>query len=325
MVVDAPSIALAVVLAAVAVTVAMAQTPPKTARVGWLSGNPRANTPVFLDGLREGLRERGWEEGRNLVIEARSGERDQATAFAAELVRAKVDVLVTQGPMVLGARAATATTPIVFGFSGDPIEAGLITSFARPGSNLTGISMLALELVGKRLEFLKQAAPGIKRVAIVANVSHPGEQSELRASREAADRLGLTVQYVPITSAREIEPAFETMNRERPDAIVVFPDALMMGNARRIADFATSRRIPAVSGWAEFVQEGNLMSYGPNTRATFRQLAGHVDKILRGAKPADLPVEQPSTFELAINLKTARALGLTIPPSLLGRADTIVQ
>ncbi|MBI3635970.1 MAG: ABC transporter substrate-binding protein, partial [Candidatus Rokubacteria bacterium] len=249
----------------------------------------------------------------------------QGQAFVEELVRAKVDVIVTQGPMVFSAKAAAPSIPVVFGFSGDPIAAGLIASYARPGGNFTGLSMLALELVGKRLEFLKQAAPAIKRVAIVANTSHAGEQLELRASREAADRLGLTVVYVPTTSALELEAAFDTLSRERYDAIVVFPDALMIGNARRIADFATARRVPTVSGWAEFVREGNLLSYGPNTRDTFRQLAGHVDKVLRGAKPAVIPVAHPSTFELAINLKTAKALGITIPPELLGRADTIVQ
>jgi putative ABC transport system substrate-binding protein len=242
------------------------------------------------------------------------------------LVRLKVDVIVTQGPAVLGARAMTGSIPVVFGFSGDPVEAKLVESLGRPGGNLTGLSLLALELVGKRLELLKEALPGLTRVAILANPSHPGEQAELKASQTAASRLGLTVQYLPVRAVSDFDAAFDAIARERAEAIVAFPDALMMRQAKAIAAFAAKRRIPAVSGWAQFVVDGNLMTYGPNLEESYRYIATHyVDRILRGAKPADLPVEQPTKFELVINLKTAKALGLTIPQSILLRVDEVIE
>jgi putative ABC transport system substrate-binding protein len=214
---------------------------------------------------------------------------------------------------------------MVFGINGDPVEAGLVASLARPGGNLTGITALTLSLTGKRLEMLKEARPGLVRVAALANASHPGVQAELRESRAAAARLGLALQYVPVSSAKDFDAAFAAIAAEGAQALLAFPDTLMNAQARVIADFALQRRLPTVSGWAEFTQAGNLMSYGPNLHAFYRHLAGPVDKLLRGAKPADLPVEQPTQFELVINLKTAKALGLAIPPSLLLRADEVIQ
>jgi putative ABC transport system substrate-binding protein len=227
--------------------------------------------------------------------------------------------------MVLGAREVEGTTPIVFGFSGDPVEAGLVQSFARPGGRLTGVAMQSLELVGKRLELLKELMPRLARVAILANPAHPGEQLELKASRSAADRLALAVDYHPVRSAREFEAALGAVVAQRAEAIVAFPDALIMSQARALAAFSRQQRVPAVSGWSEFADEGNLLTYGPNLRETWRQAAGFVDRLLRGARPADLPVEQPSNYELVINLGTAAALGLQLPSSMAVRAERLIR
>ena len=300
--------------------------PGPGARVGWLAGSAGTlPTPAYLEAFRAGLRERGWVEGRNLSIDERWGDRDSAAALAADLLRLRPQVLVAQGAMVLGARDVDSTVPIVFGFSGDPVEAGLAASFARPGGRLTGIAMQSLELVGKRLEILKELMPHLERVAILANPAHPGEQLELRASRAAADRLGLNVQYLPVTSARDFELTFPALLRERAEAIVAFPDALVMSQAKFIAEFSRRYRVPAVSGWSEFAEEGNLLTYGPNLRSTWNQAAGVVDRILRGARPADIPVEQPSSFELVINQRAAEALGVAIPSAVALRAERIVR
>jgi putative tryptophan/tyrosine transport system substrate-binding protein len=301
-------------------------TPGPAARIGWLAGSAGPlPTPAYLEAMRAGLRERGWVEGRNLTIAERWGDRDRAAALASELLQLRPQVLVAQGAMVLGVRNVDSTVPVVFGFSGDPVEAGLAASFARPGGRLTGIAMQSLELVGKRLEILKELMPRLSRVAILANPAHPGEQLELRASRAAADRLGLVVQYLPVTSARDFDLAFPAVLRERAEAIVAFPDALVMSQAQVIAEFSRRHRLPAVSGWSEFADAGNLLTYGPNLRTTWKQAAGVVDRILRGARPADLPVEQPSSFELVINLRAAEALGVGIPAAVALRAERILR
>lgn len=295
-------------------------------RIAWIAGSAGPlPTPAYLEALRAGLRERGWIEGRNLVIDKRWGEPSSAAGLTTELLKLRPQVLVAQGAMVLGARTVDSAVPIVFGFSGDPVEAGLAASFARPGGRLTGIAMQSLELVGKRLEILKELMPRLTRVAILANPAHPGEQLELRASRAAADLLGLKLQYLPVTSARDFELAFPALLRERAEAIVAFPDALVMSQAKVIAEFSLRNRVPAVSGWSEFADEGNLLTYGPNLRTTWKQAAGVVDRILRGARPAELPVEQPSSFELVINQKAAEALGLTIPSAVAMRAERFVR
>ncbi len=303
-----------------------AQRTVKVQRVGWLAfGAESPGTAALIQAFREGMRDKGWIEGQNLALEVRWGGRDRAAELAAELVRLKTDVIVSVGPMVFGAQAAAGTVPVVFGFSGDPVEARLVGSLARPGGNLTGITFLAFELVHKRLELLKEALPGLSRVAVLANVLHAGEQTELRESRAAARRLGLTLQYVPVRAVADVPAAFETIVTERAQAIVAFPDVLIMSQAKAIAAFAAKHRIPAVSGWAQFAEDGNFMTYGPNLRESWRQVATFVDRILRGAPPADIPVEQASKFELVVNLSTARALGVTIPPSLLLRADRTIE
>jgi putative tryptophan/tyrosine transport system substrate-binding protein len=316
----------AAVLACLSVRSADATAQPQAARVAWLAGSAGPlPTPAYLEAMRLGLRERGWVEGRNLVIDERWGDRDRAPALAAELLSLRPDVLVAQGAMVLGMRGLDSRTPIVFGFSGDPVEARLVASFARPGGQLTGVAMQSLELVGKRLELLKELMPRLARVAIVANPAHPGEQLELRASRSAADRLALSVQYLAVGSAREFEAAFEAIVRDRAEAIVAFPDALVMSQARVFAAFSQQYRIPTVSGWSEFADEGNLLTYGPNLRETWRQAAGFVDRLLRGARPSELPVEQPAHYELVLNLRTAQALGLAIPTAVSLRAERLIR
>lgn len=298
----------------------------RTARVAWIGGAAGAlPTPAYLEALREGLAERGWVEGRNLVLEARWGERDQAAALTQQLLRGGVDVIVAQGAMVLGAVRVSGAVPVVFGFSGDPVEARLVASLARPGGTATGIAMQSLGLVGKRLEYLKELVPRLQRIGILANPAHPGEQLELQASQQAAKRLGLLVSYRQVTGAADFDAAFERWSREHVDALVAFPDALVMSRAAQIAEFARGQRIGAVSGWAEFAEAGNLMTYGPSLRVTWRQAAGVVDRILRGAKPADLPVEQPLRYELVLNAKTARDLGLQVAPTLLLRVDRVID
>ncbi|HEX4993694.1 MAG TPA: ABC transporter substrate-binding protein [Methylomirabilota bacterium] len=308
--------------------VAVAQQTTRVARVGWLgwvggAGQPPPEVP--LAAFRSGLRDLGWVEGKTLVIEMRSGGREESRALTAELVRLKVDVLVGHGPMVFGAKAQAGALPVVFGINGDPVEAKLVSSIARPGGNVTGITAQALELAGKRLDLLRQTRPGMARVAVVANEAHPGVQAELRESRVAAQRLGLALQYVPVRAVQDFGSAFDSIAREAAEGLSALPDTLISHEAKAIAEFAAKRRIPTISGWAEFAQAGNLISYGPNLRDFYRHIAVYVDKILKGAKPAELPVEYPTTFELIINLKTAKALGLTIPPSILERADQVIE
>ncbi len=296
-------------------------------RVGWLGW--RADTTptpsVPMQAFRAGLADLGWKEGDNLVLEVRIGEREQAPALAAELVRAGVDVVLAQGAMIFAARAHTGSTPLLFMINGDPIEAGLVASLARPGGLATGVTALGVELSGKRMEIIKGAKPGIKRVAILANGRHPGVTTELAASRAVASALGLDLNYFPINSADELDAALAALSAYKPDALVAFPDTLVNQLAKRIAEFSTRLRLPAISGWSEFALAGNLMSYGPNLGDTYRQLARYADKILRGAKPAELPVEQPTRLALTLNMSAASAIGLKLPQALMLRADEVIR
>ncbi len=301
--------------------------PRGPARIGWLSYT-RADSPLrVFDALRLGLRDLGYVEGYNIVVEARWGDdsRERLDLQAAELLRWQPDVIVAQGPAVFALQRSATKLPVVFVFSGDPIEAGLADSLARPGRNMTGVSQLSLELVGKRMEILKSAMPQLKRMAVVANTAHAGEQTELRTSQAAASALGLTLDYVPLRAVAEIETALATVLRSRSEAISVFPDVGMMRLAERFAAFATDHRVPSISGWAEFAKRGNLLSYGPQQGAAVGRLAYFVDRILKGAKPADLPIELPTVLDLTINLKAAKALGITIPKTLLLRADEVIE
>jgi putative ABC transport system substrate-binding protein len=297
-------------------------------RVGWLSSERGSEGASNFAAFREGLRDLGYVEGRNLVIDARWGEgsSERLEQLAVELVRSNPQVIVTQGgPGLQPVRRAGATMPVVFGYSGDPVEAGYVDSYAHPGRNFTGVTFLSLELVGKRMELLKETMPVLKRVAIVANPEHPGQQGELRASHAAAKKLGIAIEFFEVRNAREVENALATIQKTRSEAIVVFPDSSMARYYARFAAFAIQNRIPAVSGRASFADSGNLLSYGPSLRNAYRRLAIYVDKILKGARPADIPVELPTSVELVVNLKAAEALGVTIPRSILLRADRVIE
>ena len=305
---------------------ALSQPPTPPFQVGWLSLD-RADGSPYFEPFRAGLRDLGYVEGRNLTIDARwaAGSRERLEQMAVELVTSKPHVIVTQGGAILPLRQIATAIPVVFGFSGDPIQAGFVESLARPGRNFTGVSFLFLELVGKRVELLKDAMPKLARVAILASPEHPGEQAELHASQAAAKALGLTLDYFPVRSEGEVEQALAAISRSRSEAVVVFPDALTLRTRDRIARFGLDQRLPVVSGWAQFAESGCLLTYGPNLRVSFRRLATYVDRVLKGARPAELPVELPTSVELVVNLKTARALGLTIPPAVLARADEVIQ
>lgn len=288
-------------------------------RIGWLSPDRSSGSP-FFEALRGGLRDLGYAEGRNLDIDARWGEGE-----IHDLIRSRPDLIVTQGPTALALHRAGPPMPVVFGYSGDPVEAGFAASFARPGRNFTGMSFLSLELVGKRMEMLKEFSPGLKRVAILANPQHPGERGEFHASTAAATKLGLVAEYFPLTDAAQVDVVLAGVGKARCEAMDVFPDSITMRVRERIAEFAAAQRIPAISGWARFADSGNLLSYGPNLVDVYRELAGYVDRILRGASPASLPIRLPATLELVVNLKAARAAGLTVPRTLLLRADRVLE
>jgi putative ABC transport system substrate-binding protein len=311
-------------------SVGHAQKPPAgPARIGWLSALTEPDP--FLGAFRDGLRALDYVEGRNLVLERRyaKGSVEALQAHALELAQANVALIVASLTAVRGARAIK-DIPVVFIISGDPIEAGLVKSLARPGGNLTGSTFLSLEVAGKRVELLKEALPRLRTLAVLSNTDHPGEGSERRATEAAAQRFGMSVVYVPFSQSpfgvsTELDKALETVRRAQPDAMIVFPEGATMRSRTALAVFAAALRIPTMFGWSDYVEAGGLMSYGASQRAMHARLAVVADKILKGAKPADLPVEQPTTFELVINLKTAKALGLTIPPSLLLRAGQVID
>jgi putative ABC transport system substrate-binding protein len=324
------SIIALVALGAVPVA-AEAQQAAKVARIGYLSPNVAAS-PHLRDAFLQGLRDLGYVDGRNVVMEYRDaeGKVERLPALAAELVALKVDVILAAGGTLTAqvAKQATRTLPIVFAAVGDPVGSGLVTNLARPGGNVTGVSGLAAELVGKRLELLKQAVPGVSRVAVLRVPGALGERVEkdmLKAADTAARALGMQPQFIAARDSDEFARAFSDMTSARAGALTVFPSARFQREHRRLVDLAAKNRLPAVYTSREFVDAGGLMSYGANQADLFRRAATYVDKILRGANPGDLPVEQPTKFELVINLKTAKDLGLSIPPSVLARADEVIQ
>jgi putative tryptophan/tyrosine transport system substrate-binding protein len=274
------------------------------------------------------LRELGWTEGRNVAIEYRwpEGRNDRVAEIAVELVQIKVDVIVTTGtPAALAAKQATSAIPIVFAAAADPVGTGLVASLARPGGNVTGLSLQQADLAGKRLELLREVIPAVRRLAILANVGNPNAVPEMGEVRAAARTLGLEVAVFEIRRTEDIAPAFEALIKDRSEALYVVGDPLLTTNRIRLNTLALGARLPTSYANRESVEVGGLMSYGPNFLDLFRRAAEYADKILRGAKPADLPVEQPNKFDLVINLVAAKALGLTVPPTLLTRADEVIE
>jgi len=307
---------------------AEAQQAKKVWRIGFLSSGWPAPGQPTVAAIREGLRERGWVEGQNIIIEYRwaEGSVERLSALAAELVALKVDLIVTSStPAALAAKRATTQIPIVFGMVSDPVSSGLVASLARPGGNATGWSNILPEMIGKLLGLIREAVPRASRIAVLGDPTNPGKVLELKAIREQARTLGVTIQSVDVPTPGTLDAAFSAMASARPDALITLVDGVTLPHRGRVVEFAAKHRIPAIYQVREFTDAGGLMSYGLNRLSMDRRSGLYVDKILRGAKPADLPVEQPTTFEFVINLKTAKALGLTIPPSLLGRADQVIE
>jgi putative ABC transport system substrate-binding protein len=308
---------------------AEAQRPAKVPRVGWLSDGIRAGAKSHLhEAFLHGLRDLGYVEGKNLIMERRDaeGQLDRLPELAAQLVELKVDVIVTWSvPGTRAAQRATSTIPIVMAEAGDPVRTGLVTSLARPGGNVTGLSVMDPNLTGKQVQLLKEAAPTIARVAVLYNPTFPATVLGLQEAQAAAPALGLAILPMEVRTADELDAQFAVMTSEHAEAVLTSGDPFMSTHYRRILDFAVKRQWPVMCFWREFVEAGGLLSYGPSLRDLFRRAATYVHKILQGAKPADLPVEQPTKFELVINLKTAQALGLTIPPSLLFQADEVIR
>ena len=281
-----------------------------------------------MGGLPTGLRELGYVEGQSIVLEPRwaDGRHERLPELAADLVRLKVDVIVSAAtPASRAAKAATSSIPIVMVGIGEPVKMGLIASLARPGGNVTGLSLLTTELSGKRLELLGQVVRNMRRVAILMNPDNPVTAVFLEETRVAARTLGVQLQQLEARNPKEIEHVFDAAGGERAAGLIVFDDPVLWSHRKQIVALAAKRRLPVVYGYRDFVDEGGLMSYGPDRVDHYRRTALYVDKILKGAKPADLPVEQPTKFELIVNLKTARTLSLVIPPALLSRADQIIQ
>jgi putative ABC transport system substrate-binding protein len=306
---------------------ARAQQPGKLPIIGFFGPNTRSAAGEWVAAFVQRLRELGWIDARNVAIEYRWAEgRDERYAeIAAEFARLKVDVIVTSGtPAVIASKQATSVIPIVFATAGDPVGSGLVASLARPGGNVTGLATLAAELAGKRLELLREVVPGLGRLAIMGNVGNPFTVLELGEVQAAARRLGLKIDTLEIRRAQDIAPAFEAI-KGRADALYVCTDALAHTNRIRINTSALGLRLPTMHGSRDYVEAGGLMSIGPNFSDLFRRAADLVDKILRGAKPGDIPVEQPTKLDLVVNLTTAKALGLTVPPSLLDRADEVIE
>jgi putative ABC transport system substrate-binding protein len=315
-------------LALLAAPLAAIAQPAGKVPLGFLSANAREAMSARTEAWRQGLRELGYIEGENIVVEYRfaEGRVDRLPALAAELVRLKVSVIVTEGTTATHfAKAATSTIPIVMAQDPDPVGTGFVTSLARPGGNITGLSNLRPDLGGKRLELLRETVPRLARVRVLGTSTTPGTDQTLRATELAASALGVQLQYLDVPSPRDIETGLQAASRGRADAILVLASPVLLSHRAQLTDLAAKDRLPAMYYTAEFVRDGGLMSYGVSAPDLFRRAAAYVDRILRGATPAELPVEQPTKFEFVINLKTAKTLGLTIPPAVLARADEVIE
>jgi putative tryptophan/tyrosine transport system substrate-binding protein len=305
---------------------ARTQQPAKLPTIGFLGTQPASTQRQWTDAFVRRLRELDWIEGRTVAIEYRWGEggTERTAELVVELVRRKVDVIVTVGAAVPAAKQATSVIPIVFAVANDPVGRGLVTSLARPGGNVTGLSIQSGDLAGKRLGLLREVLPGFRRLAVLANANFPGTVQEIGEVQDGAHTLGLDVANFDIRRAEDIAPAFDAL-KGRADALYVISDPLVSSNQNRINTLALGARLPTMHTFREIVEAGALMSYGANFADLFRRAAELVDKILRGAKPADIPVEQPTKFDLVVNLITAKPLGLDVPPTLLARADEVIE
>jgi len=296
-------------------------------RVGMLMYGTGAASDRYVEGFREQMRALGYAEGRTISIDVRRAALSRAAAdrFAAELVADSPNVLVSQSYGIRALQARTQSIPIICNYSGDMVTAGLVKSLARPGTNVTGIQLLSLDLAGKRMELLRELLPALRNVAVIADPQHPGENRERDVALKAADRLGMSASYYPVRNFAELGEALKTAYARKAEALMIFPDSVTNNSTEQVAEFALTHRLATVAGWSHFVEVGQLISYGPNLQASWQRLAYFVDRVLKGASVADLPVEMPSVFELVVNLKTAKALGIRIPQTVLLRADRMIE
>ena len=300
---------------------------PRVRRVVFLGGQSEKTLGDWMTGLREGLKEQGYQEGRNFAIDYRYGglTREISDQMAADAVAGKPDIIITQAGLAHRVNALSKTIPIVAIYSGDLVDGGLAKSLAGPGGNVTGIQLMALDLVGKRIEILKEMVPSIKRLAVLASPNHPGVHQERDASIAAAKKLGISIAYYAVKDQPELEAGLAAAVAAGTDGLVLFPDGVTNTGKERVAAFALQHKLPTVSGWDIYAIAGGLVTYGPNMRASFRHLATYVDRVLKGGDPATMPIELPTIFELVINLKTARALGVKVPQTVLVRADRVIE
>jgi putative ABC transport system substrate-binding protein len=322
------TLAFIVVALGAGATIATAQQPAKIPRIGFLSATSPSANAARIEAFRQGLRALGYVEGKNIIIEWRSAEEklDRLPALAAELVRLKVDIIVTAGPIpTRSAKEATSTIPVVMAQDGDPVANGFVASLARPGGNITGLSTLAPEISGKQLELLKEVIPKLTRVAVFGTLTRAGNAQALKEIELAAGAFKVKLQYLDVLDPKDIETAFQAATKGRAEAVLVLQSAVFFSQRTQITDLAAKNRLPAIYYTTEFVEAEGLMSYATSYTDLFRRAATYVDKILKSAKPAELPVEQPTKFELIINLKAAKQIGLTIPPSVLARADKVIK
>jgi len=322
------SVCLLIAALLLTVSIAEAQQAKKSARIGFLSGTSPSTATGRLNAFRQGLGELGYVEGKNIIIEYRwsEGKRERLPDLAAELVRLKVDIIVTGGPQTTRpAKQATSTIPIVMAQDPDPVGNGFVASLARPGGNITGLSSLAPELGGKQLELMKEIVPRLSHVAVFGTSTTSGNAQELREVELAAKAFGVKVQYLDVLSPKDIETGFRAASKGRADAILMLAGPVLVSQLAQVVDHAEKSRVPAIYPQTEYTETGGLMYYGTNTPDLFRRAATYVDKILKGEKPANLPIEQPKKFEFIINLKAAKQIGLTIPPNVLARADKVIR
>jgi len=306
---------------------AAAQGTAKVARIGWLTAQREASLAPSLIAVREAFVALGYTEGRNLLMHYRYGDDnlERVPELAAELVRLPVDVIMAQGAAVSVLAKLALPVPVVYVTSGDPVSAGFADSLARPRGNMTGLTFMAADFNGKRLELLREIIPSVRRVALIANPAHPGEHLERDFTKEYGAQLGLRIDYFATPTRADLRDALTVMARDPPQAILLFADGFAIQNRQSIIDFALSHRVPVISGWPIFARSGALLTFGPHLRSSYQRMVYYVDRILKGARPSDLPIEQPTRFELIVNRRTARALGLAVPRSILLRADEVID